>query len=192
MNLLDLSAIALPFGFYRSGLPFGITLFAPALADLRLLSLGKTIESSQPQQSVAIKTATIDSGYQRIAVCGAHMQGLPLNGQLQTLGGRFFGRMRTAPNYRMYLLTAMPPERPGLVRDTSAGQALDLELWDLPKANWADFIANIKSPLCIGSVELENGDWEYGFLCENYPLSNATEITKFGGWRAYLFANRII
>ncbi|WP_239649791.1 allophanate hydrolase [Methylocucumis oryzae] len=114
MNLLDLSALALPFGFYRSGLPFGVTLFAPALADLRLLSLGKIIESSQSPKSVAVKTAAIDSGYRRIAVCGAHMQGLPLNTQLQTLGGRFFGRMRTAPNYRMYLLTAIPPERPGL------------------------------------------------------------------------------
>ena len=39
MNLLDLSAIALPAGFQRNGLPFGITVAAPAFGDKRLLDL---------------------------------------------------------------------------------------------------------------------------------------------------------
>jgi allophanate hydrolase len=40
VNLLDLSAIALPAGFGKSGLPFGISLVAPAHCDAALLDLG--------------------------------------------------------------------------------------------------------------------------------------------------------
>jgi len=38
-NLLDLSAVALPAGFRKSGLPFGISLLAPAFAECALLDL---------------------------------------------------------------------------------------------------------------------------------------------------------
>ena len=40
VNLLDLSAIAVPAGFRKSGLPFGISLVAPAHCDAALLDLG--------------------------------------------------------------------------------------------------------------------------------------------------------
>jgi allophanate hydrolase len=39
-NLLDLAAIALPAGLGKSGLPFGISLIAPAFRDCALLDLG--------------------------------------------------------------------------------------------------------------------------------------------------------
>ena len=39
-NLLDLAVLALPAGFRRNGLPFGISLLAPAFADHALLDLG--------------------------------------------------------------------------------------------------------------------------------------------------------
>lgn len=44
MNLLDLSAIAIPAGFQQNGLPFGITLCAPAFHDHALLQLAKRRE----------------------------------------------------------------------------------------------------------------------------------------------------
>jgi allophanate hydrolase len=40
VNLLDLSALALPAGFRENGLPFGVTLVAPAFHDYALLALG--------------------------------------------------------------------------------------------------------------------------------------------------------
>ena len=40
VNLLDLAAIAVPAGFAESGLPFGISLIAPANRDSALLDLG--------------------------------------------------------------------------------------------------------------------------------------------------------
>jgi allophanate hydrolase len=39
-NLLDLSAIAIPAGFSHGGLPFGVTLFAPAFHDSLIASIG--------------------------------------------------------------------------------------------------------------------------------------------------------
>ena len=43
-NLLDLAALALPAGFRRNGLPFGISLLAPAFAEHGLLDLGTRLE----------------------------------------------------------------------------------------------------------------------------------------------------
>lgn len=195
MNLLDLCGVAIPSGFYANGLPFGITLFAEALSDLRLLALAKRYETCRQTKSPPFSisknltaTATPSARYSRIAVCGAHMQGLPLNGQLLALGARFLAATRTSPHYRLYALAIAPPQRPGLIRDEAQGKCIDLELWELPKENLADFIRNIKSPLCIGSIEMEDGQWEYGFLCENYPILNSVEITRYGGWRPYLKA----
>lgn len=45
VNLLDLAAIALPAGFGASGLPFGISLIAPAFCDSALLDLGKRFQA---------------------------------------------------------------------------------------------------------------------------------------------------
>lgn len=47
------------------------------------------------------------------------------------------------------------------------------------------FIAGIPAPLGIGTVELEDGESVKGFLCETYGLAGATDITAFGGWRAW-------
>jgi len=68
LNLLDLSGLAVPAGFRADGLPFGITFIGSAFEDASLLALaGATPETI---------------GTMEIAVCGAHMSGLPLNGQL--------------------------------------------------------------------------------------------------------------
>jgi allophanate hydrolase len=42
-NPLDLSAIAIPAGFRRDGLPFGVTLFAPALHDAIIAGIGSAL-----------------------------------------------------------------------------------------------------------------------------------------------------
>ena len=41
-------------------------------------------------------------------------------------------------------------------------------------------------PLGIGSVELGDGRWVKGFICEGLGLADATDITAHGGWRPYL------
>ena len=42
--------------------------------------------------------------YVEVAVCGAHMSGLPLNHQLTNLEGKLVKRSKTAPFYKLYKL----------------------------------------------------------------------------------------
>jgi allophanate hydrolase len=45
MNLLDFSAYAVPAGFRENAMPFGVTLFAPAFEDRKLMQLGELFMS---------------------------------------------------------------------------------------------------------------------------------------------------
>ena len=113
------------------------------------------------------------------------MQGLPLNSDLTSRGGRLLAVTRSAPSYRLYAFEQMHPPRPGLVRNLYGG-SISLELWTLPLDQVGTFLATVPSPLCIGTIELADGSWSQGFLCESWALSEATEITAHGGWRAWL------
>ncbi len=121
-----------------------------------------------------------------IAVCGAHMSGLPLNHQLTELGAAFVKATKTAKGYRLYNVPEKVPPRPGMVRDSESDAALELEVWSMPLKNFGAFMVQIASPLCIGTVILEDGSSVYGFLCESDALKTAEEITAYGGWRGYL------
>lgn len=121
-----------------------------------------------------------------IAVCGAHMRGLPLNHQLTELDAVFVKATTTARGYRLYNVPEKTPPRPGMVRDSKSKSALELEVWSMPLDNFGAFMVQIASPLCIGSVTLEDGSSVYGFLCESDPLIDAEEITAYGGWKSYL------
>ncbi len=123
-----------------------------------------------------------------IAVCGAHMRGLPLNHQLTELDAVFVKATKTAKGYRLYNVPEKVPPRPGMVRDSSSEAALELEVWSMPLENFGAFMVQIASPLCIGTVYLEDGTPVYGFLCESDPLKGAEEITAHGGWKNYLAA----
>ena len=63
-----------------------------------------------------------------------------------------------------------------------------VEVWDMPAAGFGSFVAAVPPPLAIGSVELADGSWVKGFVCEPHALINATDITAFGGWRNYMAA----
>jgi allophanate hydrolase len=121
-----------------------------------------------------------------IAVVGAHMSDLPLNGQLTALGGRLETTDTTAPVYRLYALPGGPPDRPGMVRVATGGGAIELEVWSLPSAAVGAFLRQIPSPLSIGTVALADGSTVLGFLCESHVVLDARDITALGGWRAYL------
>jgi len=194
MNLLDLSAVAVPAGFRADGLPFGVTLFAPPFRDRSLLAWGERLQRQQalplgatgaPLPAPIPHAQALDDSVLRVVVCGAHMAGLALNHQLGERGGRLLARTKTAPCYRFYALPGGPPQRPGLVRG-EGGAAIEVEVWELPAAAFGSFVAAIPVPLAIGKLELADGSWESGFLCEGYALAAATDITALGGWRAYL------
>jgi allophanate hydrolase len=123
-----------------------------------------------------------------VAVCGAHMEGLPLNQQLTSRHGMLVSRTRTAAKYKFYALPGGPPHRPGLVRISADGASIEVEVWSVPTSLFGSFVAGIPAPLCIGKVELESGEQVAGFLCESYATATATDITALGSWRRYLAA----
>ena len=191
MNLLDLAAIAVPAGFQANGLPFGITLAAPAFADEGLCRLGGVVHRALVGTMGATKmplpapaaAAAVASGLVRIAVCGAHMSGLPLNHQLTDRGARLVRTCRTAPHYRLYALAGFTPARPGMVRSEGNGAAIEVEVWAVPAAAVGSFVDGIPPPLGIGTVELEDGEQVRGFVCEGYAVAGARDVSALGSWR---------
>ncbi|HEY5400900.1 MAG TPA: allophanate hydrolase [Trebonia sp.] len=179
-NLLDLAALAVPAGTV-AGLPFGIMLTGPAGSDARLAEI-----------AVRCDQADVD-----LLVVGAHLSGQPLNHELLAAGGTLLGPAATAPAYRLYALDTQPP-KPGLVRveplptdveAAAAGQAgasIAGEVWRLPAVGFARFMTGLAVPMAIGRVLLDDGRDVLGFLCEPAAVRGACDITRFGGWRAWI------
>ena len=180
INLMDLAAVAAPAGVRPNGLPFGISLIGPAFSDEGLLALAHRYLGG------AERLVEGCPGCVEIAVVGAHLSGEPLNYQLIERGARLLKTCRTATDYRLYALNETVPAKPGLARDPGfRGPGIELEIWAMPQDRFGDFVAKIPAPLGIGTVRMDDGDEVQCFLCEPYGLTGATEITHFGGWRAY-------
>jgi allophanate hydrolase len=161
-NLLDLAAIAIPERQDDNENPFGITIFA--LADSEGLAFGAA--------EAFLKSETIP-----IAVCGLHKKGYSLESQLTLLGAVFSERTRTAEGYRLYKLNSTPV-KPGMIRDVKDGTYVEVDVYDIPAANLGLFMKQVKSPLAIGDVELADGRWVKGFICEPYGVENAEDISE--------------
>ena len=191
-NLLDLSALAVPSGFQRNGLPAGVTLMAPAFHDKLLAAIGAAFQARTALPLGATgaafpdmppPAATARHPYLPLAVVGAHLSGQPLNDELVALGARLRRSCRTAAAYRLY---ALPDgRRPGLVRHPGSGVAIEIEVWDMPSTAVGAFLAGIAPPLGLGTVALDDGGEVAGFLCEAHAIDGARDISHFGGWRAW-------
>ncbi|GJH13481.1 allophanate hydrolase [Caballeronia novacaledonica] len=193
MNLLDYAAIATPAGFMRNGLPWGVTLFGRAFTDQYLLSVADALHRKldvplvgRARQDADAPARAARDDTMKLVVCGAHLAGLPLNGQLTARGARLVEATSSAPRYRLYALAGGAVQRPGMTRDEANGAAIAVEVWTLPSAEVGSFLAGIPAPLALGKVELADGRWETGFVCEAHALEGAVDITRYGGWRAWL------
>ncbi|MGG5874139.1 allophanate hydrolase [Pseudomonas peli] len=193
-NLADLSALAVPAGLRADGLPAGITLIAPAWHDQALAAFGQRWQQALnlplgatgkalPAQTPSDKSAP---GSVRVAVVGAHLTGMPLNFQLTSRDAVLVEQTTSAATYRLYALPGTVPPKPGLARVAEDGAAIIVELWDIPQARFGEFVAEIPTPLGIGNLQLADGRWVKGFICEPYALEGARDITSFGGWRAFI------
>jgi allophanate hydrolase len=179
VNLMDLAGLALPAGVRADGLPFGVSLLAPAWSDLRLLELGADWLGEQAPSAG-------EPGAIVLAVAGAHMRGLPLSAQLSDRGARPLELVKTAASYRFYELPGDQVRRPGLVRVSAGGAAIEVELWEIAPEALGELVSIIPPPLAIGTIELADGRDVTGFVCEGYAAADAVDITGYGGWRAYL------
>jgi allophanate hydrolase len=196
VNLLDLCAIAVPGGGRGDGLPSSVTLIAPAGADGLLAGIAAGVESrtGAPAKGAApIGSPAPQAGSStpedriEIAVVGAHLAGLPLNRELVDLGASFSREVETAPDYRLFALPGAVPAKPGLLRVAEgAGSGIKAEVWTLDRAGFGEFVAKIPAPLGIGTIRLKDGGSVKGFLVEAEAVKAAEDVSRFGGWRAYL------
>jgi allophanate hydrolase len=195
VNLLDLCGLALPAAMRSDGIPFGITLLAPAAKDALLASIGRVFHAdtkltlgagSLPQPPLVAVPASASGDEIAIAVVGAHLSGMALNGELKELGARLLEATATAADYKLYALDTTPA-KPGMLRVAAGtGSSIELEIWALPAAAFGNFVAAIPPPLSIGTVRLADGRGVKGFIVEPADISGARDISAFGSWRTFV------
>lgn len=195
VNLLDYAAVAVPSAFMDNGLPWGVTVFGRVFTDQYLLSIADALQRHTQLPLIGGLTAQLTppatvarNDMARIVVCGAHLDGLPLNRQLKQRGARLLEATQSSADYQLYALAGGPPFRPGMVRVEHDGVAIAVEVWELPSRELGSFLTGIPAPLGLGKVQLADGRWECGFICEPYGLAGAVNISHLGGWRAYVNA----
>ena len=186
VNLLDMSAIAVPAGFRANSTGVGVSLIGPAWCDASLLDLAarytETLaEPVPPRLDLETRSARV-----QLCVVGAHLSGMPLHWQLSSRAARLVQRTRTAPLYRLYAMTSQSPPKPALVHTGVGGAAIEVEVYELDVAAFGSFVSEVPPPLAIGTVALLDGSSIKGFLAEPRALIGALDITAEGGWRAYL------
>jgi allophanate hydrolase len=195
VNLLDMCGIAVPTGIRSDGLPASITLLAPSGRD----GLTAALAAAVHKQSATTLGATgwslpmrdlpeeKDASAIDLVVVGAHLSGMPLNGQLKELEARFLRMTTTAADYRLFSLANQTPAKPGLIRCApNTGTSIEVEVWRLSAAAFGRFVAAIPPPLGIGTIMLSDGSQAKGFIVEDIGLEGASDISAYGGWRAFV------
>jgi allophanate hydrolase len=185
VNLLDMAALAVPAGARGNGTGFGITLIGPKDSDKALIAFAQSYLTladlpPPPPLDLGDRMDTI-----KLAVVGAHLEGMPLHWQLTSRGATFVGAFTTAPNYRLYAMADSVPPKPALVHSED-GAAIALEVYELDLASFGSFVAEVPPPLAIGTVTLADGSSVKGFVAEPRALTGAEDITHLGGWRAFI------
>ena len=197
VNLMDLSALAVPAGLRPDGIPFGVTLIGRAFEDGKLASLGDALHRALPAAELGatheklaatapVRVALPECKTVQLAVVGAHLSGLTLHPQLTQRSATFVRTARTAAGYSFYALPGTTPPKPGLVFDAKGAGNIEVEIWEMGEAAFGSFVALIPSPLGIGTLQLADGSKVHGFVCEAHAIEGAKDITSFGGWRNWL------
>ena len=180
---------------HADGTPFGVTLLAPAGNDGALASIGRVFHADTglalgalgcAQPPLPPLPAAPAAGEVALAVVGAHLSGMPLNGELRGLGARLLETTTTSRDYRLYALAGTEPPKPGLIRAAHGkGAAIEVEVWALPTEGFGRLVAAVPPPLSIGTISLGDGRAVKGFLVEAQGVADARDISSFGGWRAF-------
>jgi allophanate hydrolase len=196
VNLLDMCGLAVPSAMRADGTPFGVTLLGLAHQDLALAAIGRAFHAATrlplgaldyAQPLLTEETPALAPGEIVLAVVGAHLSGMPLNGELRGHRATFVEATATAPDYRLYALPGTTPPKPGLLRVAEGkGAAIAVEVWAMPAEPFGRFTAAVPPPLSIGSIKLADGRMVKGFLVEAEAVNGARDISDFGGWRGFL------
>ena len=124
-----------------------------------------------------------------LAVNGTLMRGLKLNPNMVAARATFVREAKTEAAYRLWTIN---DEHPAMIRVTDGtGVKVALEIWSVPAAGLAGILLSEPPGLSIGKVRLEDGTIVLGVLGETALVEGQREITKYGGWRTYIAAERI-
>lgn len=124
-----------------------------------------------------------------LAVNGTLMRGLKLNPNMVAARATFVRETKTEAAYRLWTIN---DEHPAMVRVTDGtGVKVAVEVWSVPAAGLAGILLSEPPGLSIGKVRLEDGTIVLGVLGEPALVEGQREITKYGGWRSYVAAERI-
>lgn len=118
----------------------------------------------------------------KLAVNGTLMRGLALNPNLLNVGATFLAESQTEPAYRLW---SIDDRYPAMIRVATGGVAIAVEVWAVPLAGLGLILMQEPPGLAIGKVRLIDGDVVLGVIGEPLTVEGKTEITTFGGWRAY-------
>jgi len=188
-NLLDMCAAVIPAGRTADGRPAALMILGPALADDRVLAVAAAL--SEPEEALPAAPAAVPDtgGRVTLVVAGHHLSGQPRSADLVGHGGVRTASTATAPVYRLLRLGGAEPV-PGLLRVPTGGSAIEVESWTLPASVLAELLCAAAPAVCLGRVELADGSCEIGFVADAAAANDraAVDITRYGGWRAYLAA----
>ena len=196
VNLLDLCGLALPAAIRPDGIPFGITLLAPAGQDAQLASIGRVFHADTGltlgARSVAAAAACRHCSRRRAATKSPSRwsapicRGMALNGELQTLGGRLLEATQTAPDYQLYALDTTPP-KPGMLR-VEAGAGSSIAARDLGAAGGrrSDNSSPRSRRRCRSAPCACRWPRREGLHRRADRIDGARDISAFGGWRAFV------
>ena len=162
----------------------------------------ETLWSGGPQDTVNVEAVSEIGNVRRLLFTGKPREALELADQTmmsrprrllpyQSLGdlSLVFEGHETAADYRLFALADALPKKPGLLRvPEGTGAAIEVEVWALPVEGFGAFVATVPPPLSIGTLRLSDGRSVKGFLAEAEGVAGAQDISKFGGWRAYIEA----
>jgi hypothetical protein len=119
-----------------------------------------------------------------VFVNGTAMKGGVLAPNLSN--AEFLGEVATASRYRFF---SVRDEFPGLLRDDANGTSVAGELYRVDVATVAEvFLPDEPPELEFSLICLSDGSYALGMVLRPGidKLPESTEITVFGGWRAYL------
>jgi hypothetical protein len=116
---------------------------------------------------------------------GGGMRGGPVHQHIA--GVPLIGEVRTAPLYRFY---SIRDEYPGLYpadREPVEGHCILGELYDVPMPLLRTLLASEPPELELSIVELARGQLSFGMILrdEEQRHGGYTDISQYGGWRAY-------
>jgi allophanate hydrolase len=140
MNLLDYAATAVPAGFQKNGLPFGVTLFAPAHQDGPCCGWPRACSAANAPLGATGLRRKQRRARQRPARAGRcgwpcaapTCRACRSTGSSPRAAGACCGAVKSSAEYRFYALPGGPPHRPGMVRVAEGGAAIEMEIWELP------------------------------------------------------------